>query len=118
MKTMGAGAFKAKCLSVMEDVHNGHGEVVVTKRGTPLVKVVPIKPQKADSIFGCMRGEFEIVGDVVSPITEPWEWDEDIFPPGTAQRDEFERNKKAASAKKAAGAKKSANAKKAARAKK
>ncbi len=96
MKTMGAGAFKAKCLSIIDEVHNGKGEVIVTKRGKPFVKIVPIQPEKPESIFGCMKGQFEIVGDVVSPITEPWEWDEDIFPHGTRERDEFERNKKKA----------------------
>ncbi|HEX4006728.1 MAG TPA: type II toxin-antitoxin system prevent-host-death family antitoxin [Acidobacteriaceae bacterium] len=90
---MGAGDFKAKCLSVMNDVHNGHGEVVVTKRGEPFVKIVPIKPKEPESIFGFFRGQARIVGDMVAPIVEPSEWDEDIFPPGSHERDQFERNK-------------------------
>ena len=94
MKTIGAGAFKAKCLSIMDEVHNGHGEITVTKRGKPLVKIVPIKPGKPESIFGAMRGLATIDGDIVGPIAEPWEWDEDIFPPGTPEREEFERSRK------------------------
>jgi len=96
---MGAGAFKAKCLSIMDDVHNGHGEILVTKRGKPFVKVVPVKTKKPESIFGALRGLATIHGDIVSPIIEPWEWDEDIFPRGTPEREEFERNKKKSSAK-------------------
>jgi len=93
MKTMGAGAFKTHCLSILDEVHEHGEEVVITKRGKPVAKVVPVEEKKPESIFGCMKGQFEIVGDIVSPITEPWEWDEDIFPPGTREREEFERNK-------------------------
>ena len=98
-KTIGSGEFKAKCLAVMSDVHNGHGEVTVTKRGKPFVRIVPIEPEKPESIFGALRGLATIHGDIVSPIVEPWEWDEDVFPAGTAERDEFERDKKKTAAK-------------------
>ncbi|HEY6448640.1 MAG TPA: type II toxin-antitoxin system Phd/YefM family antitoxin [Acidobacteriaceae bacterium] len=67
MKTIGAGAFKAKCLSVMNDVHNGHGEVVVTRRGKPLVKIVPLRPEKPENIFGFLKGKAKIVGDIMEP---------------------------------------------------
>jgi prevent-host-death family protein len=98
-KTIGAGAFKAKCLSIMDDVHNGHGEIVVTKRGKPFVKIVPVAQEKQESIFGFLKGQVKIVGDIVSPIVEPWEWDQDIFPVGQPERDEFERNNKKTPAK-------------------
>jgi prevent-host-death family protein len=74
MKSMGAGAFKAKCLSVMDDVHNGHGEIVVTKRGKPLVKIVPVKPEKPESIFGFLKDKAKIVGDIMEPTMS----DEDV----------------------------------------
>lgn len=83
MKTMGAGAFKAKCLSVIDEVHNGQGEVVVTKRGKPFVKIVPIKPEKPESIFGFLKGQAKIVGDIMEPTMSDdevarWEreWDD------------------------------------------
>ena len=40
MKQMPAGAFKARCLSVMKQVQATGEPVVVTKRGVPVVKVV------------------------------------------------------------------------------
>jgi len=82
-KTIGAGAFKAKCLSVMDDVHNGHGEIVVTKRGKPFVKIVPAQPEKPESIFGFLKGKAKIVGDIMEPTMSDddvarWEseWDD------------------------------------------
>jgi len=93
MKTMGAGAFKTHCLSVLDEVQEHGEEVVITKRGKPVAKLVPVEEKKPGSIFGFLKGQVKIVGDVVSPIVQPWEWDEDIFPPGTPEREEFERNK-------------------------
>ena len=41
MKTMGAGAFKTNCLSAIDEVYNRNGEIIITKRGKPLAKLVP-----------------------------------------------------------------------------
>jgi prevent-host-death family protein len=67
MRQMPAGAFKARCLAVMKQVQATGEPVVVTRRGKPAVKVVPVEP-KNDSIFGFMRGKGVIVGDIDSPI--------------------------------------------------
>jgi len=98
MKTMGAGAFKAKCLSIIDDIHANRGELIITKRGKPMAKLVPIALEKPDSIFGFLKGKVKVVGDIVSPIVEPWEWDENIFPVGTSEREEFQHNRKKSSA--------------------
>ena len=94
MKTIAAGKFKAQCLALIDDVFANHREVVITKRGKPMAKLVPVGQKKPESIFGSLQGLARIHGDIVSPIVEPWEWDEDIFPPGTPERDEFEHNRK------------------------
>ena len=73
MKQMPASTFKAKCLAVMDDVQATGEPVIVTKRGKPVVKVVAVKPEK-DDIFGFMAGEFEIVGDIESPVVPPSHW--------------------------------------------
>jgi prevent-host-death family protein len=73
MKQMRASAFKARCLSVMDDIQATGEPVIVTKRGKPVVKVVPAEPEK-DDIFGFMADEFEIVGDIESPVVPPKHW--------------------------------------------
>jgi prevent-host-death family protein len=72
MKRMPAGAFKAHCLTVMKDVQATGEPVIITKRGTPVVKVVPVAAQK-NSLFGFMAGKVKIVGDIESPIPVEWE---------------------------------------------
>jgi prevent-host-death family protein len=71
MKEMPAGAFKARCLNVMKEVQATREPVVVTKRGKPLVKVVPVETQ-GDSLLGFMKGKVKIVGDIESPIPVEW----------------------------------------------
>jgi len=76
MKRMAAGTFKARCLAVMKQVHATGEPVVVTKRGAPIVKVVPMRKEK-DDIFGFLKGEAKIVGDIESPIPVEWGTTED-----------------------------------------
>jgi prevent-host-death family protein len=73
MKKMAAGAFKANCLAVMDDVQAKHETVVITKHGKPVAKLVPVEPQ-GDDIFGFLRGKVTITGDVVSPSLSRREW--------------------------------------------
>jgi prevent-host-death family protein len=73
MKKMAAGAFKANCLAVMDDVQAKHETVVITKHGKPVAKLVPVEPQ-GDDIFGFLRGKVRITGDVVSPALSRREW--------------------------------------------
>jgi prevent-host-death family protein len=75
MKTMPAGAFKVHCLAVMDEVQSKRESVVITKRGKPVAKLVPLEKEK-DDIFGFFKGKgtIEIKGDIVSPIISPEEW--------------------------------------------
>jgi prevent-host-death family protein len=68
---MPAGAFKARCLAVMKDVQATGEPVIVTKRGKPLIKLVPVE-KETTSLLGCMLGKVKIVGDIESPIPVEW----------------------------------------------
>ena len=45
-KTVAAGEFKNSCLRIMESVHKSGIAVLVTKRGKPLVRVIPVREEK------------------------------------------------------------------------
>jgi prevent-host-death family protein len=72
-KTMAAGQFKIHCLAVMDEVQSKRESVIITKRGKPVAKLVPIEKEK-DEIFGFLKGKGNILGDVVSPVLSPEEW--------------------------------------------
>jgi prevent-host-death family protein len=73
MKTIAAGSFKVHCLAIMDDVQSKRQAVLITKRGKPVAKLVPVE-KETDDIFNFMKGKGSIVGDVVAPALTPEEW--------------------------------------------
>jgi prevent-host-death family protein len=73
---MSATAFKARCLELMDLVAEGRGEIVITKRGKPVAKLVPVKPGTPD-IIGYLKGTVTYHGDIVAPTGEHWNAEED-----------------------------------------
>jgi len=73
MKTIAAGSFKVHCLAIMDEVQSKRQAVLITKRGKPVAKLVPVEKEK-DDIFGFFKGKGKILGDVVSPAFTPEEW--------------------------------------------
>ncbi len=71
-RTMRAADFKAKCLDVLDQVAERREPVVVTKRGKPVAQVVPIV-KRPKRLWGAMKGEIEVRGDIVSPLDVEWE---------------------------------------------
>jgi antitoxin (DNA-binding transcriptional repressor) of toxin-antitoxin stability system len=74
MKVMAAGVFKARCLKVMDEVQATRQPVTITKKGRPVAKLVPPDVPPED-IFGCLKGEIEIVGDILSPVVPAEDWE-------------------------------------------
>ena len=72
---IGAGEFKSKCLRLLDEVQRTRREIVVTKRGRPVARLLPADSW-APSVFGRMKGTIEIVGDIVAPTGERWDADE------------------------------------------
>lgn len=60
-----AAEFKAKCLKLIDDVAKSREPLVITKRGKPVVKVVPLEIAEGTSLFGYMRGTVTIRGDIM-----------------------------------------------------
>jgi prevent-host-death family protein len=56
-------------------VRQSRKEIVITKRGKPVARVVPVD-EAEPQLFGRMRGTVKIVGDIISPIDVVWEADE------------------------------------------
>lgn len=73
-RTMKASEFKARCLKLMDEVQESGEEIVITKHGRPVSKLIPFR-KKPKTLFGAGRGRMKITGDIVSPM--PAEWFED-----------------------------------------
>jgi prevent-host-death family protein len=70
-----AGEFKAKCLHLLDEVQQTRKEIVITKRGRAVARLLPVE-EEVPSIFGRMKGTITILGDIVGPTGETWEADE------------------------------------------
>ena len=74
MKTIAAGKLKDQCLKVIDRVAATREPVVVTKRGRPVVRIVPYieTPPKARTLAG------SILAERGNPFTTGEEWDADV----------------------------------------
>ena len=70
-----AGEFKAKCLKIMDEVKKYHTEIVITKFGKPVAKLVPVDGSDGKSLFGYLQGTVTIKGDIVKSTGEKWDAD-------------------------------------------
>lgn len=73
MRTIPAAKFKAGCLKIMDEVQAGREPVLITKKGKPVARLVPVD-EPARHVFGCLSGELEIAGDIVGPVIAPSAW--------------------------------------------
>jgi len=75
MKKMAAGSFKVHCLAVMDEIQSKRESLLITKRGKPVVKLVPAG-EDTDDIYDFLAGKGAITGDVVSPAIRREDWGE------------------------------------------
>ena len=63
--------FKAKCLSLLQEVSKTKTPLRVTRRGKAIADVIPASSDVAEKNWmGSMSDSIEITGDVVSPVIE------------------------------------------------
>lgn len=66
--SISAADFKARCLALLDRVARTGRGVVVTKRGRPVARVVPLGPAAAPDL----RGSLVHQDDIVSPLDIDW----------------------------------------------
>lgn len=71
-----AAEFKAKCLQLMNDVQKSHEEIVITKHGKPIAKLVPVEAKPERRLFGYLKDITFIKGDIIGPVDLKWDADE------------------------------------------
>ncbi len=78
-KEIGAGEFKAKCLAIIDEVNRSGQEVIITKRGNAMAKLIPFaSPTKKEPFIGRLEGIGVIVGDpddLIKPVFAEEDWD-------------------------------------------
>ncbi|MCD4727405.1 MAG: type II toxin-antitoxin system Phd/YefM family antitoxin [Pirellulales bacterium] len=70
MKTMAISEFKAHCLQVFSNIARTKEPVIVTKRGKPLVEVIPFRNNDQTPEPGKLSHTLVFEDDIVSPLGE------------------------------------------------
>jgi prevent-host-death family protein len=63
MKQIPAAKFKEQCLALIDSVDKEG--IVITKRGKPVAKLIPLGADSA-SLIGSLKGKVRIKGDILS----------------------------------------------------
>jgi prevent-host-death family protein len=74
--TIAAEQFKAQCLELLDRVAQRGESFVITKRGVPVARLVPVV-EKRKSAQGLRAGKIHILGDIVSPLDVEWSAERD-----------------------------------------
>lgn len=73
-----AAEFRANCFKMLDQVTLTHREVIITKRGKPVAKLVHFAQQNdKDPLLGSMEGLVETIGDLTEPVLENGAWELD-----------------------------------------
>ena len=64
-----AGKFKAECLGLIDRVAETHESFIVTKRGRPVVEIVPVRARKSKPLHGSVT----VLGDIIGPVLDSWD---------------------------------------------
>lgn len=64
-----AGEFKAKCLALFDEVETRGRTFVVTKRGRPVARIVPVTTARGASLQGSLLVE----KNFLAPVDAAWE---------------------------------------------
>jgi prevent-host-death family protein len=63
MKEIAAAKFKEKCLAILDEVDEEG--IVITKRGKPVAKLIPISAESSE-LIGALKDKLRITGDILS----------------------------------------------------
>lgn len=70
-------AFKKDSSFFLKRASNRKEEICLTRYGKPVARVIPTTKRsvsnKTKSLFGIMKGQIKILGDIETPIDVKWE---------------------------------------------
>ncbi|HEY6349078.1 MAG TPA: type II toxin-antitoxin system Phd/YefM family antitoxin [Candidatus Angelobacter sp.] len=70
MQEIAISEFKAKCLSVLDEVNKTKKPIRILRRGKPVAEIIPPTPERKRRRLGTMVGKGTILGDIVSPVID------------------------------------------------
>ena len=75
MKEIAISEFKAKCLSLLEQVQKTRKPLRITRFGKPIADVVAAAPQAEKHWMGSMKDSIEILDDIITAANQENDWE-------------------------------------------
>jgi prevent-host-death family protein len=73
-----AAEFRKNLFQILGQVAETHKEVIITKRGKPVAKLVSFdEGEKKDPLLGALAGLGRTVGDLTEPVVDDDAWELD-----------------------------------------
>lgn len=73
-RTVAVSELKARCLRLIDDVARRRQEIVVTKRGKPIARLLPFEGTTEDEVLARLRGTL-VGGDDLSDFETGLTWE-------------------------------------------
>lgn len=71
-----AAEFRTKCFKILDQVKTIHTEVIITKRGKPIAKLVHIaQEEETDPLLGVLAELGRTLGDLTQPVVDAKDWE-------------------------------------------
>jgi len=72
--TISKSKLKAKMLEIFRQLESSGNELIVTDRGKPVLKIIPIKKKTSvTTVFGELQGQVTYLEDINTPSLQEWE---------------------------------------------
>jgi len=76
VKTLGVSEFKSHCLALVDHLHRNGGEIVLTRRGHRVAKVVPLVDARTPPLRGLFKGRLRVDDEIAElSFADLWELD-------------------------------------------
>ena len=69
-RVVSVGEFRAKCLALLDEVRDNDEEIIVTKRGKAVARLVPMEKKEWRSLAGTLLWQAD---DIITPDDDEWD---------------------------------------------
>ena len=71
-----AANFRSNCFKILDEVDKKHIDVIITKRGKPIAKLVRFETDdRSDPLIGRLPNVGTTIGDLTEPFEDEWALD-------------------------------------------
>ena len=75
MRSVKISEFKARCLRILDEVATSGETLLITRRGTPIARVLPVRAPPDGDWLGSLEGTAQAGDDLIEPAVDAGDWE-------------------------------------------